>query len=330
MVISKTPLRVSFVGGGTDLPSFYENNEYGQVLSTSIDKYIYVTIKKHTKLFNERIRLNYSETELVNDLDEIDNMIIRESLKFLGIDERLYISTIADIPGSSGLGSSSTFCVGLLNALYAYKGERVSNARLAEEAAHIEIDRLQRPMGKQDHYGAAIGGMNALRFNADGSVNIKPIFLSSENSNRLFENLITFWTGVTRKADSVLTEQDKNNSKNSDLLIDMRDQVDDLYEMLNNKSIDLNSFGGQIHKNWEMKKQLASNISNNTINDAYERSVEIGAYGGKISGAGNGGFLNVLADKKHHTHIISDLEKMGMMYVKFGYDSTGSVVNSMY
>jgi D-glycero-alpha-D-manno-heptose-7-phosphate kinase len=329
MVISKTPLRVSFVGGGTDFPSFYENNEYGQVLSTSIDKYIYVTIKKHTKLFNERIRLNYSETELVNQVDDIENMIIRESLKFLRIDERLYISTIADVPESSGLGSSSAFCVGLLNALHCFKGERVSKARLAEEAAYIELVCLNRPMGKQDHYGAAIGGINGIRFNVDGSVEIKPVILSKERQSIFFDNMLTFWSGITRSSDSVLKEQDKNNAKNGNLLIKMRNQVDDLHTFISSKDFNLKGLGEMIHQNWEMKKNLASNVSNPLIDNAYDFARENGVYGGKLSGAGNGGFFSLFVEKEKHATIIKGLEDMGMMNVKFGFDSVGTLVSQI-
>ena len=157
MIISRTPLRISFAGGGTDIPSFYKKNSYGCVLSSAINKYIYVSVKKHSKLYSEKIRLNYSETETVNDVEKIKNPIIRTCLKFLEIDDNIYISTVADAPGSSGLGSSSTFCVGLLNALYAYKGQKVNSNRLAKEAAKIEMEILKRPIGKQDHYAAAFG-----------------------------------------------------------------------------------------------------------------------------------------------------------------------------
>ena len=181
MIISKTPLRISFAGGGTDLRSYYENNKFGAVLNTSINSYIYVTIKKQTSLFQEKYRLNYSETELVNDLEQINNPIIRECIRFLEINDQLYISTIADAPASTGLGSSSTFCVGLLNTLYKFKGEVVSPGRLAEEAAYIECDILKRPMGKQDHYAAGFGGLNYIRFNDDESTNVKSINLSKKN-----------------------------------------------------------------------------------------------------------------------------------------------------
>ena len=200
MIISRTPLRISFAGGGTDIPSFYKKNSYGCVLSSAINKYIYVSVKKHSKLYSEKIRLNYSETETVNDVEKIKNPIIRTCLKFLEIDDNIYISTVADAPGSSGLGSSSTFCVGLLNALYAYKGQKVNSNRLAKEAAKIEMEILKRPIGKQDHYAAAFGSINFFKFNSDDSVSIKPVDETSRYTKMIFESLITFYTHQNRDA----------------------------------------------------------------------------------------------------------------------------------
>jgi len=329
MIISKTPLRISFVGGGTDLPSFYKNNDYGAVLSTSIDSYIYVVIKKHTKLFQEKIRLNYSEVELVDDFNEIKNPIIRECLKFLNIDDYIYISTIADAPGSSGLGSSSSFCVGLLNALYKYKGINTSIAQLAEEAAYIEIEVLKRPMGKQDHYAAAYGGINYFKFEADGSVIIRPISLSRNKISMIFDNMLSFWTGLTRPSETVLSEQDKNNSENVDVLLKMRHQVDDLVKMLSVNTTNIKQFGALIHDGWKMKRQLASQISNNTLDHYYEIAIKNGACGGKISGAGGGGFLNIFADKKYHNKITHALVKEALIPFRFHSDSLGTMVNEI-
>lgn len=289
MIVSKTPLRISFMGGGTDLPSFYHNNDYGAVVSASINSYIMVIVKKHNKLFKERIRLNYSEVELVNDIELIKNPILRECLKFLDIDDRIYIGTIADAPGSSGLGSSSSFCVGLLNALYKYKGISTTAGRLAEEAAHIEIDVLKRPMGKQDHYAAAYGGLNYFRFNADESVTIKPLFIPLEKINMIFDNMISFWTGQTRPAETVLSEQVERNSENRELLLKIRSLADQLKTTILGNGTNIKEFGRSIHEGWEIKRQLASKITNSSIDNYYNIALENGAYGGKISGAGGGG-----------------------------------------
>lgn len=326
MIISKTPLRISLAGGGTDLPSFYKKNDYGAVLSTSIDGYIYVTIKKHTKLFDEKIRLNYSETELTSNVEEIKNPIIRECLKFLNIDDSIYISTVADSPASSGLGSSSTFCVGLLNALYKYKGISISTGRLAEEAAHIEIDVLKRPIGKQDHYAAAYGGVNYFRFYADGSVVVKSLSILKKAISMIFDSMLSFWTRTSRQSDSILSEQDKNNQKNEYILLKMRQQTKELMLMLSNTNFNIKDFGKLIHEGWMMKRSLASSVSNSLIDGYYNIALKNGAFGGKISGAGGGGFLNVFADKNNHGKIITSLEKEELVCYKFNSDSLGTTV----
>jgi D-glycero-alpha-D-manno-heptose-7-phosphate kinase len=329
VIISKTPLRISFAGGGTDLPSFYNKHGYGAVLSTSINSYIYVTIKRHSPLFKERIRLNYSESELLDSPDGIKNPIIRECLRFLGVDDRIYISTVADVPGQSGLGSSSSFCVGLLNALYKFKGMNVSVGRLAEEAAHIEIDVLKRPMGKQDHYAAAFGGLNYIRFNADGTVTIKPVIIPMERHNLLFNSMLSFWTGVTRPAESVLAEQDKNNGKNADLLTAMRDQAQTLCDLMYRPDFSMADFGRVIHEGWMLKRKLASQITNSNFDSCYELALKHGAYGGKISGAGGGGFLNVFAAPDKLPTIRRELELAKLFTLQFDIDSSGATVTEL-
>lgn len=327
MIISRTPLRISFAGGGTDLPSFYKNNEYGAVVSTSINSFIYVTIKKHSELFPEKYRLNYSITEQVDKIDEINNPIIRECIRFLEIDDRLYISTIADCPGSSGLGSSSTFCVGLLNALYKYKGINASAGRLADEAAYIEITMLNRPIGKQDHYAAAFGGLNYIRFEKNETVTIKPITSNLRNIESIFSSLLSFWTGVTRPAESILKEQDDNNKINSEILIEMREQANELSLLIDSDRFSTSKFGELLHKGWILKQTLASKISNSEINKAYSIARDAGSLGGKISGAGGGGFLNLIALKENHLEIIQKLQTIGLVNYKFNIDSNGTQVN---
>lgn len=326
MFISKTPLRISFAGGGTDLPSFYKSNDFGAVLNVSIDSYIYVTVKKHTHFFKEKFRLNYSETELVDDVENIKHPIIRECLKFLKIDDRIYISTIADVAGSSGLGSSSSFCVGLLNALYKYKKETVSIGRLAEEAASIEIEVLKRPMGKQDHYAAAFGGLNYFRFNCDDSVTMKPIATKVQTVEKLFDSMISFWTGIYRPAESILEEQNKKNEKNAKILISIRDQADMLMDMICKDNFSIDEFGRIMHEGWEMKRKLASKISSPEIDRYYSIARENGAIGGKISGAGGGGFLNIIAHKADHKRITEALKLVGLTPYKFNPDSAGTTV----
>ena len=329
IAISKTPLRISFLGGGTDLRSYYKSNNYGAVLSTSINSYIYVTIKKQTPLFIEKYRLNYSETELVDNLEKIKNPIIRESIRFLNIDDQLYISTIADAPASAGLGSSSTFCVGLLNALYKFKGENVSSGRLAEEAAYIECDVLKRPMGKQDHYASAYGGLNYIRFYDNESVTVRPINMSAANINLLSDSILMFWTGLTRPSELVLKEQDKKNKTNSAILDKMKVQALELSDLLSENNISPLKIGKMLHKGWLLKKTLASKISNKKIDDWYQCALNNGAYGGKISGAGGGGFFTLIINSNKRTKLIKEMEKVGLKRYQFGHDSSGTIVTEI-
>lgn len=326
MIISKTPLRISFAGGGTDLRSYYKNNKYGAVLNTSIDSYLYVTVKKQTRLFHGEYRLNYSETELVTDLDKIKNPIIRECIRFLEINEKLYISTIADAPASTGLGSSSTFCVGLLNALYKFKKENVSVGRLAEEAAYIECDILKRPMGKQDHYAAAYGGINYIRFYDDETVTIRPINMTEKNLKIFSDSIAMFWCGITRPSESVLKEQNQKNKYNVNVLNKMKEQALNLSNLLTDNDLSIEDIGKMMNKGWELKKTLASNISNQVIDNWYSKAIMHGAYGGKISGAGGGGFLTLIVEPNKQNTLVKKLEKEGLEKYQFGLDSTGTVV----
>jgi len=326
MIISKTPLRISFAGGGTDLRSFYQDNKYGAVLSAGINSYLYVTVKEQSSLYGGEYRFNYSETEIVKDIDEIKNPIIRECIKFMEIDEKLYIGTTADVPAATGLGSSSSFCVGLLNALYKFKAQTVSSARLAHEASYIECDVLKRPMGKQDQYAAAFGGINYIRFYDDEAVVIKPINMNTKNLSLFHDSVLMFWTGVTRPSESVLAEQDKNYKTNEDILNLMKDQALVLSNMLTKKELSVQEVGELMDLGWNYKKQLASKISNNNIDEYYNKAIQSGALGGKISGAGGGGFLLLVAEKKHQSKIINEMKKLGLSLYSFGLDSLGSVV----
>jgi len=288
-VTTSAPLRVSFVGGGTDLPGFYEREE-GAVVSTAINQSIFVTVKSMGSLYDYQYRLNYSITENVNSVDEIQNVIARECLKLVPVPPPLYISTVADIPASSGLGSSSCFAVALLKALHLMRGERASDVQIAEEAAYIEMVALQRPVGKQDHYAAAFGGLNVFHFQRSGNVMVEPLYLSSIGLQELFSHFLLFWTGIQRDAGVVLKEQKDNIQDKMKMLIEMRDQV---YEMkaLFQKDLIVEEMGIMLHQGWLRKRQLASTISNSQIDQWYEAAMNAGAYGGKLCGAGGGGFL---------------------------------------
>lgn len=321
MIVTRTPLRVSFVGGGTDLPAFYER-EGGAVLSTAITRYVYVTVKRHSELFFEPIRVNYSKSEQVNRVDELENNIARECLRFLEIEPPIYISTVGDVPASTGLGGSSAFTVGLLNALHAYRGERVSAGQLAEEASRIEIEVLGEPIGKQDQYAAAFGGLNLFSFKTDGGVTVEHQRASNGDLQTLFSSLIMFWTGHQRDASRVLREQRDNTPAHLDQLRQMRDQAQRLHRQLGDGPMDIESFGQVLHQGWELKRDLADSITTNQIDAWYEQAREAGAFGGKLCGAGGGGFLLFVAPRGQHDAIRAQLHDLIEMPIR--YESHGS------
>lgn len=290
LIVTRTPLRISFAGGGTDLAAFYER-DYGAVLSSAISNYIYVTVKPHSPLFNEPIRLNYSKSEEVHRVDELENNIARECLRFLGIDPPIYISTVGDHPASSGLGGSSAFAVGLLNALHAYRGERVTAGQLAEEASHIEIEVLGEPIGKQDQYAAAFGGLNFFRFNPGGGVTVEPQRVRSGTVRELFDSMLMFWTGHQRDASAVLSEQEANTDRKMENLVRMRDHAHQLQDLLHDGPVEPADVGRVLDESWRLKRELASTVTTSQIDAWYERAIEAGAAGGKLCGAGGGGCI---------------------------------------
>jgi D-glycero-alpha-D-manno-heptose-7-phosphate kinase len=321
IVVTRTPLRISFAGGGTDLPSFYRQ-DHGAVLSTTIDKYLYVTVKRHGDIFNEKFRLNYFETENVTTIPEIKNDIARECLRLLEVEPSIYVSTVADLPANSGLGSSSSFAVGLLHALHALRGERTSPGQLAEEAAHIEIDVLKRPIGKQDHYAAAFGGFNYFTFLSDDRVTIEAQHLSNNGLDCLFDQIMLFSTGIWRDASTILTAQNNNLDDNMKGLVSARSQAQELRDMLSNGGSD--KMGAILDEGWKLKRQFASTVSNSRIDQWYDQAITAGASGGKVCGAGGGGFLMFLADPTNHEAIRRTLSEITSVPV--GYEAHGSRV----
>lgn len=320
LIVTRTPLRVSFAGGGTDLAEFYER-DFGAVLSTAIASYIYVTVKAHSPLFNEPIRVNYSKSEEVERIDEIENDIARECLRFMEVEPPIYISTVGDHPASTGLGGSSAFAVGLLNALHAYKGERVSAGQLAEEASHIEIDVLEQPIGKQDQYASAFGGLNFFRFNPGGAVTVEPLRPAKGMLKQLFDHMMMFWTGHQRHASAVLEEQRANTDRKLESLIEMRDQARDLQELLSNGPIDPARIGKILDQGWQLKRQLASTITNPQIDDWYGRAMDAGASGGKLCGAGGGGCILFIVEPERRVQVrdaLSDLLEVPASYEVHG------------
>jgi len=309
MIISRTPLRVSFAGGGSDLAEYYKTGR-GAVVSTAINKYIYITVNKK---FDDKIRVSYSKTEMVDKPDEIEHNIIREALKMVGINKGIEVVYMGDIPlgtAGIGLGSSSALAVGVLNALYAFQGRHVSAERLAQEACDLEIEILKNPMGKQDQYISAYGGFNYIQFNADESVFTDPVIYRKETKKKLNARLMLFYTGIQRLSSGILAEQKIKTASNLEMIGKMVGLVDRLRNDLINNEID--DLGNILHEGWLHKKNLANGISSSQIDEYYERARKAGAVGGKILGAGAGGFLLLYClekDQKAVRAALSDLKE---------------------
>jgi len=286
LIIVQTPLRISFFGGGTDFPTFFRE-EGGCVLSSAIDKYIFVSVKER---FDEKLRVGYTQTEMVDNVDEIQHELIREALRMTGIRSSIEVTTMGDIPSEgSGLGSSSTVTVGALHALYIYLGEIVSAEKLAREACTIEMDILKKPIGIQDQYIAAYGNLRYFDFMPDGQVKVEKVSLDTESRRAFNDRFLLFFTGVGRRADNILKEQRENIKDRMTALREIKQLVHEARKVL--ASGDFDAFGLLMHESWKLKKSLASSITNNVIDDMYETARRYGAIGGKITGAGGGGFL---------------------------------------
>jgi len=320
MIISRTPYRLSFVGGGTDLRSFY-CEEPGQVLSTTIDKYLFVVVKRQIGIVEFKYRINWSKVEFKNDINDIEHPIVRETLKIIGIDFPIEITTFADIPANTGLGSSSAFAVGLLHALYALKGEMVTKYILATKAAQIEVDILKRVMGKQDHFASAYGSFNVFTFNPDESTNVEPVFYRSEVKEKLQNNLLMFYTAKKRDASDILTSQNRETANKREVLRKMRGLVEPMREVLA-RGNNLDEFGQILHEGWNLKKSLTQDISSLAIDRYYEKARSAGAIGGKLLGAGGGGFLLFYVNPEKQDTVIKALPDLYLM--KPGFDSGGS------
>jgi D-glycero-alpha-D-manno-heptose-7-phosphate kinase len=320
MIISRTPFRISFVGGGTDLRSFY-SEEPGQVLSTAIDKYIYVVVKRQIGIVEFKYRVNWSQVEFRNRIEDIQHPIVREALKIMEIDFPVEITTFADIPANTGLGSSSAFAVGLLHALHALKGQMVTKYELASKAAHIEVDCLNRTMGKQDHFASAYGNLNVFTFHADENVTVEPVFYRAEVRQNLEQNLLLFYTKLKRDASEVLKSQNRETPNKLDVLRNMRDLVMPMREVLSSGS-NMNSFGAILHTGWVLKHSLTVAISSAEIDGYYDKALKAGALGGKLLGAGGGGFLLLYVEPQHQEKVIQSLSEL--YHLKVGLDTEGT------
>lgn len=322
MIITRTPLRISFAGGGTDLSAFY-SRERGAVLSTAIDKYIYITVNRK---FDNKVRASYSVTEMVDRASDLKHELIREALKVVGVEGGIEITSISDVPSrGTGLGSSSSYTVGLLNALYAFTGRLTNAERLAAEACRIEIEICGKPIGKQDQYIAAYGGLQFIQFNPDQSVFTDPVPCERGLRERLEKNLLLLYTGVTRSATDVLEEQSRNTEQNGatmEGLLRMRNLADQLRDCLCSGKLD--GFGETLHAGWMLKKGLATGISNPEIDAWYDKARCCGAIGGKLLGAGGGGFLLLYAHPDCHAGIGRALPELRP--VEFRFEPQGSKI----
>ena len=319
MVIVQTPLRISFFGGGTDFPGYFRS-EGGCVLSTTIDKYIFIVIKNR---FDEKLRLGYTKTEMVDHLDELEHELIREAMRKTNITRGVEVTTLGDIPSAgSGLGSSSTVTVGALHAMYSYRGDLVTAEQLASEACDIEINQLGAPIGIQDQYIAAYGGLRFMEFCRSGQVIVNKVDIDRTTRRRLNENTMLFFTGVTRKANGILREQEGNISQRLGVLNELKQIAYKAYDELVSGNLD--AIGSLMHESWLLKKSLAKGVSNGEINEMYRVARNAGALGGKVAGAGGGGFLILYCAHDRQEHVRKALA--GLQELPFLLENDGSKV----
>jgi len=322
MIISRTPFRISFFGGGTDYPVWYKENG-GAVLSTTINKYCYITLRYLPPFFPYKHRIVYSKVETVKNVNEILHPAVRETLNFLKIDKGMEIHHDGDLPARTGLGSSSAFTIGLLNSLYSLKGVIPSKLQLAKKAIHIERDVLKESVGAQDQVVAAFGGFNKINFNGEDEIKVEPITIKKERIKELENHLMLFFTGFSRIASDIAKDQIENTPKKRKELILMHQMVDEAINILNKKE-DILEFGKLLNKTWQIKKTLSNKISNPIIDNIYERAMKSGAIGGKLLGAGGGGFILFFVPPENQQKVREELKDL--LEVKFNFENEGSQI----
>ena len=323
MIIVRSPLRISLAGGGTDLRSFYKEKA-GSVCSFAINKYVYVTVNNLSTFFPHRYRVSYSQTELTQNSESIKHPIVREALKFLDLQNGgIDINVMADIPAGTGMGSSSAFTVSLLHALHAMKGELVSKEVLAQEACYLEMDKLQEPIGKQDQYAASFGGLNLVRFFSNEQVEVRPLPVSELRKEEMLDHFLLFYMGGNRSASEILKEQTQNSKSNYSFLEKMSAQSDEVAKLICSKSSIL-EVGKLLNEGWNLKKNLASGVSNSTIDECMEKALKAGATGGKLLGAGGTGFLFFITTPEKKDSVRSALHFLSE--VPFQFDSMGTSI----
>ena len=322
MIITRTPMRVSFIGGGSDIPAFYEKSP-GAVISTSINKYIYISV--HPYFHKNKILLKYSKTEEVTNIDNIKHPLIRNAFQLSNSQKGLELASSSDIPAGTGLGSSSSFTVGVLNALNSQSGKEIDRTTLAEMACEIEIERLKEPIGRQDQYASSLGGLNFIEFFPKNKVNVQAIDLGKDKLDELQDNLFMFYTGGSRSANEILSEQSTSLKNNHTFKIQKK--MVDLAYIAKDKLIsgDFDDFGKLLNENWILKKQLTKKISNSRVDQIYESGMSSGASGGKLLGAGGSGFILFYCKPQYHSQLINNLSKLRRLDFEFEEKGTSVV-----
>lgn len=322
MIISRTPFRISFFGGGTDYPAWYRKHG-GTVLATTIDKYCYLTCRYLPPFFEHRIRVVWSEIESCQKIEEIKHPAVREVLRYLGMDRGIEIHHDGDLPARSGMGSSSSFTVGLLHALYALKGHMPSKHQLATESIHIEQDRLKETVGSQDQVLAAYGGFNNITFLPNGEISVRPMTLTQERINELNSHLMLFYTGIKRTASNIAKSYVNNIEAGKRQFRIMKDLLEESISILN-RGQDINGFGELLHETWQAKRSLGPKVSNSYVDEIYDQAISAGAIGGKLTGAGGGGFLLLFVPPFKQKKVREKLNKL--IYVPFKFKFSGSQI----
>ena len=323
IIVSRAPVRISLGGGGTDLESYYSKFG-GFLIAGAIDKYVHICANRR---FHKSIRLSYSQTEIVDHVDEIKHRIFREVLSMLSINGGIELVSIADVPANCGLGTSSSFTVALLNALHAYRRDFVTQQQLAEKACEIEIKRLGEPIGKQDQYISAFGGLTCLNIEKNGTVQVEPLRISEENARELENNILLFYTGIERSASEILGEQNEKSKKSEGSVLDVLHKIKDIGLRTKHafETGDLDGFGEMLDEHWRIKKGLSNKISSPFIDKCYDNAIKNGALGGKIMGAGGGGFfLFYCSDKRGK--LISAMKEVGLQHMPFRFDHEGAKI----
>ena len=321
MIITKTPFRMSFFGGGTDMKEFYETYG-GSVISTTFDKYVYVTVRHLPRFFTYKNQVTYSKIERTRSADQIEHPMVRNAMKLLDMQE-LIINYDADLPARTGLGSSSSFAVGLLNAFYCLKGKYADKRRLADDAIYVERVMCDEAGGLQDQIAASFGGFNRINFSSEG-YEVRPVIISPERKQKLNDNLMFFFTGFTRLSSEIQKDTKKNTGKNIDTLLKMKEQVDIAEQILVSKDRDLDDFGRLLNESWRLKRSTGNKVSTEAIDEIYQKAMDAGALGGKLLGAGGGGFIVFYVPENRQADVKKALNNL--LYVPFRFENTGTEV----